>query len=691
MAYRRGLTENQQAARVRSLRVRITNPAPPIQPALFDAGMARRFLQAANWDVARAEAMYRRYRARVRAERAAANAAAPATTTTTAAAAAAAAAPTNAPGPAGAVNGPNVLAPAMNNQPSSSTIRPSFQPPPARPQAGAAPTIGSPDDPDLLSLARNTRLPDSEGETEQRDAAITFHNIIQQDHSVLLSITEAVLLLQLARWDIGQALAAFDTHSGALARLRTEYDGLRDLADVPDYIQESKCLQILTEITRRSDWLSLWNALESADWNLIKVIRLWFKRGIPVYKDQHIPKDKKRGPDWGMRVDRWGRRLPRPDSDSVKPAGKGEHLQGWAPDPPSFEDPTNQRSSIPQIWGQQWRDEQKMRGNPQASQALKTKLRKIKDREKGFMLNFDREPLKKGKGNLSQSEFLLEWFHKGKYWFKIFHKSQFTFADVPDDSDIGENDDDDDDNDGDDGNVSPPPSQTGQTSPATAAKRKKPVEFDENDASHIGALNRWRGNTFWLGQQETVQPPTQKWSQAELDFLYQLMVDLLADYKRNYPRMSRRELVPLLEIDFATKQQWQRDFNNRFTGTVAPGEQYPRRDREHGAIIQMRKRFVKLATHFRIAITKDLLKKMGDAEKKKLAEYEKERDALEDADEEVTKAYNEANPTDDPLEGRLNRKKRAARVSRAVEEDDGGDSGEAEGEGEDEADGEGEE
>ena len=634
---------------MRALITRITNPAPPLQAELFDEDLARRFLERLNWDVDRAEAVWRRHRGQARRENEAAAAATANTPTSTDA----------------AVDAPTQGA----SQPAQSAAPPSAQP---LAQGGSVPAAPRVEDEELLGLVRSTNVPDSQGEQAHHDGATTFKKLIEEDHSVKISISEAVLLMQLAKWDIKKALADFTNRTDALGRLRTEFDGLRQLVQIDDSIQESKCLQLLTEITRRSDWLSLLVALREAKWNLVKVVIRWFKSGIPVYQKKHLPQGKKQ--DWGMRVDRWGRRLPQPAEDSIKAAANAD-FSGWAPDPNSFEDPSSQPSSVPRIWGQEWRDNEALKQNPPDPSTTKRKPRENRGREKGFMVDFIRDQLKAGKGNVSQSELYIEFFHKGRYWFKIFNNNQFIFADEPEDAlDLV-------DDDVDDGDSSSPISQTSQQAASTPVDA--PELFDETKQKHVDALNRWRGNSYWSIEQDNVRPQAQKWSQDELNFLYQLMVDLLAQHKQDFPRQSRRELVPLLQIDHATKLRWQRDFNNKFTGVVPPGEQYPRQDREHGAIIQMRKRFVRLATHFRIKLAPAVEDKFTDADKKNVEKWKKERDDMEDADEEVTRAYNEANPTDDPLEGRCNRKPKKQDDSdeQANDGDDGDGDGAGDGDG----------
>ena len=334
---------------VRALYQRIAHPLPPIQPQVFDHDMARNVLGNTGYDIDRAEFVWRRAAAQLRAETQAQQAPAPP--------APAVPAPPAPSGPPAPPTQSDTTANGGDNQPSA-----------APDSSNASEGSGSDNDAEeaerpikqkdeLLALLRKSMLPFSSGEQEHRDAALAFREAIKELHSVTLSISETVLLLFLEGWDLGLALAAFTSHDVARRRLRYHFDGLRDLADVEDWIQESKCLQILTEITRRSDWFSLKIALERKNWNLVKTIISWFKKGIPVFKDSQIPREKKVYKDWGRRADRWGKPLEKPSDDSTTPAN-GD-FTGWATDGDDFANanpnPNDGEQPTPHICGQQWR------------------------------------------------------------------------------------------------------------------------------------------------------------------------------------------------------------------------------------------------------------------------------------------------------------------------------------------------
>ncbi len=602
---------------VRALYNRVAHPLPPRQPEVFDQDLARRFLVETRYDIDQAEDVWRRHSARIRRDR------------------------QIPPSPPPVVSAP----PALPAQPNGNGNGQDDQSPAAPDSSSESEDSGSDNGvedsggriklkDELLSLLRKSLLPFSSGEQERRDAALAFRETIKEEHYLTLSISEAVLLLQLEDWDIGLARDAFRSHEVARRRLRYNFDGLRELANVEDKIQESKCLQLLAEITRRSDWLSLKLALERANWNLVKVIIRWFKKGLPVFKDSQIPRNKKTTKGWGQRTDRWGNRLKNPSHDSTKPAKN--NFTGWATDSNDFTDanvnPNNGEQPKPHIWGQQWRDDmEEAKKSPGARDRF---IREYCGRQPGYLLSFDPQPLKPGA--VAPSDFRLEWFAKGQYWFKIFNKSQFDHGRPPSSSESSSF-------------SSQSSDSLGPSSGnSLAAQGQPPAKFDSNNAAHVGVLNRWRGNTRWTAGQFKLGERFQKWTMDELDFLYQLQAGRLAEYKKEFPWMARRELLEKhFQMPKSKKEEWELAFNKRFEGTILAGEQFPRRPRKAGAILEHRTRFPRLATHFRIPLDKEWSEKLRDSDKEAIEKFKQERDELEAEDEQATMDWNEANPTTD--------------------------------------------
>ena len=82
---------------------------------------------------------------------------------------------------------------------------------------------------DLQNAMTDCDLPFNENvEQERRDLALAFRIRIEEVHKVILSISEAILLLLLAEWDSGLALAQFQGREEARNRLRVAFDGMHD-------------------------------------------------------------------------------------------------------------------------------------------------------------------------------------------------------------------------------------------------------------------------------------------------------------------------------------------------------------------------------------------------------------------------------------------------------------------------------
>ena len=166
--------------------------------------------------------------------------------------------------------------------------------------------------------------------------------------------------------------------------------------------------------------------------------------------------------------------------------------------------------------------------------------------------------------------------------------------------------------------------------PSKRSKYTKPeVEFDFNTASHLADLNAWRRQNRSRIEGATLRDAAQSWSTAELDFLYQLTQDWLADLKEKNPTKTRKDLLETSSIQTKTKSDWAAAISQRFTGTMQEGSNIPRRDRNPAAIMTMRGRFPRLFIHFRVNPDKKWLARVNEEE---LSRLEDERDAAEGVD-----------------------------------------------------------
>ncbi|KAJ9616407.1 hypothetical protein H2200_000125 [Cladophialophora chaetospira] len=501
-------------------------------------------------------------------------------------------------------------------------------------------------------------------EQERRDAALAFRMRIESVHEVVLSISEAVLLLYLADWDTGVALAEFQSHEEARNRLRIAFDSFRRSTD--DLNEQSARLAAMLDICERNDWLSVKLFLEEQKYRFIRAVISWYKSGIPPFEGDEAR--SKTRPHWGLRVDQYGQLRKMPSEEDCR-AASNEEAKGWAHDTVDFRNPGDTNPPTPHlhsaVHGKNY--------NPNST----------KERAPGFFLHagkesFIRRPFRVEKekpdtvqpGPADSSKFLLEYISKGQYKFNLFKLEKYFFSDRADhvqDDARDEEDADDPDNDTlvDDESSSstdfdfdsdPSPSKinqgkrkrttksTGRTAltPRKRAKTEKQVkpcvEFDFNTPSHLADLNNWRRQNGSRIEGRVRRLPAQHWSQEELDLLYKLSQEWYENLKRMNPRTPRRQLLEKGEVLTSTKKDWARQMNERFTGTFPRDTtgripKNARHDRKETALMTMRGRYAKLAVHFRIKMDQKWLKRIDPAE---IARLEAERDALESEDNLLT-------------------------------------------------------
>lgn len=159
---------------------------------------------------------------------------------------------------------------------------------------------------------------------ELRNAVLAFrdavNDITENDDEGKLSISEAILLLNRAKCEIGQALRKWKGHRAAqllLDRVHGDFLEPTTLEDDDDQPLRDARLAKLLEVTARPDWHSLSVDLENKKWNIIESLCKWYKKGIvPVgHKDDKAGKsnlNRKHGEGWGRRLNWRLERLPMP-------------------------------------------------------------------------------------------------------------------------------------------------------------------------------------------------------------------------------------------------------------------------------------------------------------------------------------------------------------------------------------------
>ena len=515
----------------------------------------------------------------------------------------------------------------------------------------------------LLKSFRDANIPvESNAEQQRRTLAVSYAWEIKLRMDVVLTVSEAVLLLFLDDWDPAESLKNFSTREEARDRLRRAFDGMR--GDTTDVVQHSARLATLNRITARADWYSMRLYLQKHGWDVVKAVVEWYTSGIRPYVKKDLPQRKRKSPGWGLRLGLNQCRLPMPSLESTVPA-EDESVFKWTDETANYTNAPTPTQITPFVPGREWHEQQiAMKADPNY------KHDKEKERQPGFFINTDKTAVQVGL--FHQDNLIIEWFAKGRYWFLRFKHFKYYWPELPQvdhdtdassseiDVDESRNDDgNDDDGEGEslndhervDGDAddegfffpdtvesarafsTPPPD-----APPTGSKK---IPFDGNDQGCIKKLNAWRNlHRVRIGR-EIIRAGAQLWIQEEIDLFYDMHQELLDDMTARFPLRTRRELVEVLSIDGATKQGWVDRINQRLSGRILTEGGKPRTDRQPGALITQRQRFPKIFVHFRVKPDSISEKKLDADDKQRL---EAERDALEAADVERAKLYRETNP-----------------------------------------------
>ncbi|KAK5051325.1 hypothetical protein LTR84_002977 [Exophiala bonariae] len=412
-------------------------------------------------------------------------------------------------------------------------------------------------------------------EQERRDAALALRLHMEEliGEEGLISPAEAILMLNRRRWDLTQTAKEFrklikaSRRETTLLRLARTYDQMRtplqqEVAPPQQgtiSMQQSERLAELLNITGRNDWHSLRVCLQSHNWNLVAAVSQWFTQGIPPVQ---APSSVEHG---GVRLNTNLHQLPMPTWDDTRSASS---LEGWAIEPEEFAKPGEADSDS-------------------SSEEGTGLIKQDRKRLPGFLINASRATAKKGMRN--NSLFLIEYISRGRYWYNRFEQQAnlkwpgVGFPTAP----HGQN---------------PKPDQS------------KLVEFDWTNQRHVDWLNNWRRQNCDRVTGLKKRAEAQKWSEEELQFLYDLSAELLDKKKKESPHLPEDHFLPL-RFDKDIKEDWRVRFNNRFRGTVQPGCSQPRLDREQSAIMTQRARTRAIVDRFRVKADVDYFKKIDAAKK----------------------------------------------------------------------------
>lgn len=385
------------------------------------------------------------------------------------------------------------------------------------------------------ALASQEYVPKTNMEEERRAAARMLFTLIQHEtlgsnNTLVLCVSEAILILHLARWEWTRAVRMAADIAETRALLSVRFDHMRTTADA---IDRDERLATMLQITQRSDWHSVQKFLASHKWDLIKAIVAWYKKGIEVVRH---PKDKAgtQGEGMGRRKDLSQKPLPLPCTNDTTP-DKQQCDVDWAAEPQEYV----QTGSIRIV-------------------KRPTSTVKNGDKKPGFMLDDDPTPVQKGVKK--PSKLCVEYISKGDYRQNVFKHKKFNWTGASDDD-------------------------------------RPPFDWDKQE--HLEALNSFRRQTRQRNTFVTRREPGQKFSQDELDFLYDLSERHVQKLMKNNPGHTRTDLLPFT-VSADLKESWLKAFNKKFAGKKFGIHKKPLKPRNINALMTQRHRYKKLQEDFRL-------------------------------------------------------------------------------------------
>lgn len=361
-------------------------------------------------------------------------------------------------------------------------------------------------------------------EQERRWAAVVFRDQIQglPNNSATLSVSQSVLLLQLADWDVGQALDDWAGLDDALDRLHVAFDRMRSpegdkvaqyKKDRARSERQDERLAILINLTGRPDWRSLQLFLmQQCQWDLVKAVTIWFRSGIPVAKKA---KDKAM-----TRKDSRQNKIPAPSDKDIlaDPADKK-----WASEPAFYRRVSDfSREDLVPI-------------PPLHEDDRET-------RPYGHLINPQRGTIQAGH-YFVEDHFVVEYISKGKYWYNRFQKRSVGKGGKP---------------------FKWPKFGRGYGVVASSDSDSDPnaedkILFDFSDATHVSKLNAWRRQQFARATGVMRRKGSQRWEPMENALLHSLI-------KGYYDKRASGETGPV-KMSLGRLNDITKFLNEAFVGT----------------------------------------------------------------------------------------------------------------------------
>lgn len=391
-------------------------------------------------------------------------------------------------------------------------------------------------------------------EQERRQTSILLRDQVRAlaTNSATLTISQSVLLLQLAEWDIGQALGDWWGLEHALDRLHLAFDRMRSPeGDTPTPHKKDRArserqderLAILVSLTGRADWRSLQLFLMARQFDLVKAVEVWFRSGIPVAKKE---KDKKL-----TRKDALQNLIPAPsDRDVVAPP-------------------------VDNLWAAE-QDFFRRVSDFSRDELVPLPPLHEDDREKrpfGSLLRPERNTIQAGSFYIDD-HFVIEYFAKGKYWFSRFMKKSFKWPKFGRGRGVA----------------------AGSDSESEGAASGK-VKFDFANRSHVRELNAWRRQQFGRITGVMRRKGSQKWEPIENALLHSLLKEL---HDKDSKTLPADQAGRPLKITNERLNNVSRFLNEAFVGTKPGNASATRGERTPTSVGTQMRRFFPIVRDFNI-------------------------------------------------------------------------------------------
>ena len=404
---------------------------------------------------------------------------------------------------------------------------------------------------------------------ERRLTVLIFGGAVYERTGVLISRSEAVLVLGLAQWDLDKALECYQTPQQIRAVLSEYFDSMRAFPEGSGLTkkaaqgEQDHRLALLLTYTNRPDWYSCQHFLAGHQYNIVSAVSEWARSGIPpVAHPSDKPNTHNEG--FGRRVDFRGDPLPLPKRGDCVGRLQSDKDDAWLEEGNEFADAQSKAaidlskfmSRFLKTATGSWKFP--LRGAPQATVKKNGIKKKVTP---GAVINYDVEPPHVGSPDWTKLHF--EIIRNGKYAHKPWMSDKFNLTEK------GEN------------------SEHAKT-------------LDWNNKEHIEAIRKWHIQKTTRVTKTCLREAGQRLSLAEKKFLY----ELVSQAWNNHIARPRTSQQPLAEqrrsFTFSKdlKQDWETRWNAKYAGKTVEGEFEPRRARQANNLINLIKRWPQLCKKF---------------------------------------------------------------------------------------------